>query len=86
MTANVTAQTPVAAPTVTANSIIDKLIPIYTEIETLTEDAKEILKDAKEANLDAAMLSKIAKAKANSKLSDLHEKTEKLLSLMDDVV
>lgn len=85
MTANVTAQTPVAAPTVTANSIIDKLVPIYTEIETLTEDAKEILKDAKEAGLDSAMIAKVAKAKAGSKLGELEEKTGKLLDLIESL-
>ena len=85
MTANVTAQTPVAAPTVTANSIIDKLIPIYTEIETLTEDAKEILKDAKEAGLDSAMIAKVAKAKVNSKLEELLTKSEEMIILINDI-
>ncbi len=69
----------------TNQTIIDKLVPIFTEIDTLADDAKEILSAAKEANLDYAMLSKIAKAKASSKLSDLHTKTEKLLTLMDDL-
>lgn len=71
--------------TVTNQSIIDKLVPIYTEIDTLTDDAKEILTGAKEAGLDQAMLSKVAKAKANSKLGDLTEKTEKLLELIDSL-
>ena len=85
MTANVTAPTPVATPTVSANSIIDKLIPIYTEIDTLTEDAKEILKDAKTAGLDSAMLSKVAKAKASASLGELEEKTGKLLDLIESL-
>ena len=83
MTANVTAPTPVATPTVSANSIIDKLIPIYTEIDTLTEDAKEILKDAKTAGLDSAMLSKVARAKASASLGELEENTGKLLDLIE---
>lgn len=74
-------------PTLVANAnpkaVIDKLIPIYTEIATLTEDAKSVLDDAKEKGLDAPMLAKIAKAKANSKLSDLHDKTEELLAMIE---
>jgi uncharacterized protein (UPF0335 family) len=85
MTANVTAPTPVAQPTITANSIIDKLVPIFTEIDTLVEDTKDILKDAKEAGLDSAMIAKVAKAKANSKLGDLEEKTGKLLDLIESL-
>lgn len=85
MTANVTAPNPVAQPAITANQIIDKLVPIYTEIETLGEDAKEILKDAKEAGLDSAMIAKVAKAKANLKLGDLTEKTESLLDLINSL-
>lgn len=85
MTANVTAPTPVATPTVSANSIIDKLIPIYTEIDTLTEDTKEILKDAKTAGLDSAMLSKVAKAKVDSKLEELLTKSEEMIILINDI-
>lgn len=85
MTANVTAPDPVAQPAITANSIIDKLVPIYTEIETLSEDAKEILKEAKESGLDSAMIAKVAKAKAASKLGELEEKTGKLLDLIESL-
>jgi uncharacterized protein (UPF0335 family) len=85
MIANITTPTPVAQSGITANSIIDKLVPIYTEIETLTEDAKEILKDAKESGMDSAMLSKVAKAKVSMKLGELTEKTEKLLELIDSL-
>jgi uncharacterized protein (UPF0335 family) len=69
----------------TNKSVIDKLVPIFTEIETLLEDTKEITTEAKEAGLDAAMLVKVAKAKASLKFADLHTKTEKLLNLLDEV-
>ena len=69
----------------TNQTIIDKLVPIFTEIDTLADDAKEILSGAKEAGLDSAMLSKVAKAKANSKLGDLEKKTGKLLDLIESL-
>jgi uncharacterized protein (UPF0335 family) len=71
---------------VKAKAIIEKLVPIYTEIETLNEDAKAVLEDAKESGIKPAMLSKIAKARASSKLGDLQETTEKLLNLIEDTV
>jgi|JI10StandDraft_1071094.scaffolds.fasta_scaffold704805_2 uncharacterized protein (UPF0335 family) len=65
--------------------VIDKLVPIYTEIDLLTQDAKQILADAKEAGLDAPALSKVAKAKVQQKLEDLKEKTDALSDLIDSV-
>lgn len=67
----------------TAESVVEQLIPIYREINTLMDDAKAILAEAKEAELPAAMLAKIAKAKADSKLEDLEDKTKSLLELIE---
>jgi uncharacterized protein (UPF0335 family) len=69
----------------TNKDTIDKLVPIFTEIETLLEDVKQIASDAKEAGLDASMLTKVAKAKATMKFGELHTKTEKLLNLLEEV-
>jgi len=68
-----------------AKDVITELVPIYSEIITLTEDAKEILSKAKDADLDATMLSKIAKAKAAMKLGELEAKTAALVKLLDEV-
>lgn len=68
-----------------AKDVIEELVPIYSEIITLTEDAKEVLNKAKEADLDTAMLSKIAKAKASMKLGELEAKTAALAKLLDEV-
>ena len=68
-----------------AKEVIDDLVPIYSEMITLTEDAKEILSKAKDADLDATMLSKIAKAKAAMKLGELEAKTAALAKLLDEV-
>ena len=52
----------------TNNEVIESLIPIYTEIDLLTQDAKQVLADAKEVGLDAPALAKVAKAKVQQKL------------------
>lgn len=69
----------------TNKEYIAKLVPIFDEINTLNDDAKEILSEAKEAGLDAAMLSKVAKAISASKVCDLEEKTQELLNLLKEV-
>lgn len=70
----------------TAEQVIEKLVPLFEQVNSLTEDAKAILKEAKDAGLDHVSLGKIAKAKANNKLSDLYDKTEALLDLMEPLV
>ena len=69
----------------TNNEVIEKLIPIYTEIDLLTQDVKEVLVSAKEFNLDAPALAKVAKAKVQQKLEELKEKTDALSDLIDSV-
>ena len=64
---------------------INKLIPIYEEINLLTEDSKAVLAEAKEVGFDAPALSKVAKAKVQQKLEDLKEKTDALSDLIDVV-
>ena len=64
---------------------INKLIPIYEEINLLTEDSKVVLAEAKETGFDAPALSKVAKAKVQQKLEDLKEKTDALSDLIDVV-
>ena len=69
----------------TNNEVIEKLIPIYTEIDLLTQDAKQVLADAKDSGLDSPALSKVAKAKVQQKLEELKEKTDALSDLIDSV-
>ena len=69
----------------TNNDVIEKLIPIYTEIDLLTQDAKEVLLSAKNIGLDAPALAKVAKAKVQQKLEELKEKTDALSDLIDSV-
>jgi len=65
--------------------VLQKLIPIYSEIETLLLDAKQILTEAKDAGLDHSLLAKVAKAKAKDALKDLEDKTSELLDFIKEV-
>lgn len=68
----------------TASEVIEKLVPIYREIETLSEDAAELLDEAKAAGLNKAFIAKIAKAKATEKFEDLVDKTNELSELLEE--
>ena len=63
--------------------IISKLVKIYTQEESLAEEAKEIKVAAKEAGFDAAVLSSIAKAIVKNAVDKLIEKSELTLSSIE---
>jgi uncharacterized protein (UPF0335 family) len=67
------------------SEVIDKLVPIYIEVEDLGERAKEILAEAKKAGLDNTTLAAVAKAKAKDKLEDLKDKTDALQAMLSQV-
>lgn len=69
----------------TANEVVEKLVPIFEEINLLSEDASAIVAEAKKAGLDGAAITKVAKAKAADKLGDLTDKTEALMDLIESV-
>ena len=71
--------------TLTPKEVVDKLVPIYEEIITLTSDAKDVVTEAKDAGLDHSLLNKIAKAKAQSKLGDLEDGAQALLSMIEQL-
>ena len=74
-----------ATPVVTNESTITKLVPLFEQVGSLMEVVKVIVKEAKEAGLDAPALQKIAKAKADQKLADLADKTQGLIDLIDSL-
>lgn len=67
------------------NQAVNQVLPLYQQIASLEEDAKEMLAGFKEAGLDQAMVAKIAKAKANEKLLDLEAKANDLLAAIQQV-
>lgn len=62
---------------------IAKLVRIYTEEQSLAEEAKEIKDSAKEAGLDASIISAVAKAIVKNKVDELKEKSDEILKAIE---
>lgn len=80
-----TNETTSAAPTMTNKSLFDKLVPIYTEIAMLEEDAKALKEEADEAELKFSAVAALAKAKARSKLDTVEAKAQDTLDLIEEL-
>lgn len=67
-----------------SQKFIERLVPLFQNIEDLNQDVKAILDEAKEQGIEnASDLSKIAKAIVKDKLEELKDKTEDLLTLIE---
>ena len=66
--------------------LFDKLVPIYTEIATLEDDAKALKEEADGADLNFAAVAALAKAKARSKLDRVEEKAQATLDLIEELM
>lgn len=64
-------------------NFIEKMVAVFNEIGTLTEDLNEIKSDAKEAGFDPAKLATIAKAQSDGTVGKLRMKYESTLDIMD---
>lgn len=63
----------------------DRLVSLYSEINLLNEEIKEIKGNIKDMDLDATLIAKVAKAQADSKVQDLEESSKAILSLIAEV-
>lgn len=70
---------------ITPESAIERLVPLFTEINTLNEDVKAVTAEIKEANLDASVIVATAKLIANEKYASYREKAEAILELLQTV-
>lgn len=67
-----------------SQKFIERLVPLFQNIEDLNQDVKAILDEAKEQGIENATdLSKIAKAIVKNKLEELEDKTKDLLTLIE---
>ena len=57
----------------------------FTEILTITENVKQLKEDAKEAGYDAALLAKVAKSLAESKVEDILSKNQEFADMIEEV-
>lgn len=69
----------------TKREFVKEMQDVFIQIQALDDQLKEIKTKAKEQDFDAPMLAKIAKALAESKISELTEKTEILLETIEEV-
>lgn len=63
--------------------ILAKLVRIYTEEQSLAEEAKEIKDEAKELGLDVSSIVAVAKAIVKNKVDDLITKSESILETIN---
>ena len=68
----------------TEEQFIEDMYDVLLQIDALNETLKGIKNSAKEANFDAALLAKVAKARVDDKVDELTEKTNKLLELLEN--
>lgn len=62
---------------------IAKLVKLYTEEQSLTEEIKVIKDEAKESGLNPAILSAVAKAIVNGKVDELKAKSDEIIETID---
>ncbi len=67
----------------TEKELIDNMVEQILEIAELNSNLKGLKDEAKEAGYDGALLVTLAKAVASSKQSELAEKSQSLLDLIE---
>ena len=82
---NTTEVNPDAAPNKTKAQFVEMLQREFTEIMTITDNVKQLKEDAKEAGYDAALLAKVAKSLAESKVQDILEKNQEFADMVEEV-
>lgn len=63
----------------TEKEIIDELVKLYMQEESISEQVKEIKSEAKEKGYDPSVLSAVAKAVVKNKVDELIEKSEAMV-------
>ena len=65
--------------------LVDAMQKLYTEISSLTEQIDEIKAEAKERDMPAALMAKVAQLRANAKVDSVLEKNAEFEELVNDV-
>ena len=76
---------PNAAPKKTKAQFVEMLQREFNEVLLINENIKQLKEDAKEAGYDAALLAKVAKSLAESKVQDILEKNQEFADMVDEV-
>lgn len=62
---------------------ISKLTKMYIEIQSIEEQIKEVKAEIKSEGMNASIIANVAKAVANNKVTELKEKSEETLEMID---
>lgn len=73
------------APKKTKAELVEAMKRLYVEIQSITEDLTALKDEAKERGMDAALMAKVAKAQADSKLDDILIKNTAFEELAEEV-
>lgn len=65
--------------------LVEAMQKIYTEISSLTEEIDEIKAEAKDRDMPAALMAKVAQLRSANKIDSVLEKNAELESLVDEV-
>lgn len=65
---------------------VAKLVKIYTEAQSLSDQEKDLKAEIKESGLNPTIVSAVAKSIVNAKVSDLKQKSEETIKLLDEVL
>lgn len=65
--------------------LVDAMQKLYTEIASLTESIDEIKAEAKERDMPAALMAKVASLRANMKIDSVLDKNEEFAELVSEV-
>lgn len=69
----------------TKAELVEAMQNLYTEISSLTEQIDEIKAEAKERDMPAALMAKVAQLRANSKVDSVLEKNAEFEELVNEV-
>ena len=76
---------PNAAPKKTKAQFVEMLQREFNEVLLINENIKQLKEDAKEAGYDAALLAKVAKSLAESKVEDILSKNQEFSDMVEEV-
>lgn len=65
--------------------MVEAMQNLYTEISSLTEQIDEIKAEAKERDMPAALMAKVAQLRANAKVDSVLEKNAEFEELVNEV-
>ena len=65
--------------------LVEAMQNLYTEISSLTEQIDEIKAEAKERDMPAALMAKVAQLRANAKVDSVLEKNAEFEELVNEV-